>query len=108
MDLIVESKGIRRSAVLINIGRGALVDATALAGALDRSNIRGAALDVFKTEPLPSGHVFYRPKNLLLSPHCADQVPRWLELAVENFVENFAKFSRGEPLENVVDKKAGY
>lgn len=99
---------MKDSAVLINIGRGALVDEQALTEALERNEIRGAALDVFKTEPLPSGHAFYTLKNLLLSPHCADQVPRWRELAVENFLHNFERFDRGEPLENVVDKRAGY
>ena len=96
------------SAVLINVGRGSLVDEQALVEALEQNRIRGAALDVFETEPLPSGHPFYRLKNLLLAPHCADQIPLWRERAVEGFIRNFERFCRGETLENVVDKRAGY
>jgi phosphoglycerate dehydrogenase-like enzyme len=103
-----EIDAMKPSAVLINVGRGSLVDEEALAEALERHRIRGAALDVFETEPLPSGHRFYRLKNLLLAPHCADQVPLWRERAVEDFIRNFERFCRGEALENVVDKNAGY
>jgi phosphoglycerate dehydrogenase-like enzyme len=103
-----EIDSTKPDAVLINVGRGSLVDEEALTRALEGNRIRGAALDVFETEPLPSGHPFYRLKNLLLAPHCADQVPLWRERAVEGFVQNFERFCRGEALENVVDKSTGY
>ena len=62
----------------------------------------------FRTEPLPTGHPFYRLDNVLLSPHCADHKAGWLEEAMHFFLGNLARFRRGEPLENVVDKRRGY
>jgi phosphoglycerate dehydrogenase-like enzyme len=47
-------------------------------------------------------------KNVLLSPHCADHTEGWLNDAATFFIENFHRFAKGEPLQNVVDKKAGY
>jgi phosphoglycerate dehydrogenase-like enzyme len=99
---------MKTSTVLINVGRGSLVDEAAMIEALERGRIRGAAMDVYETEPLPRGHTFYRLKNLLLSPHCANHVPGFGELDMECFIHNLQRFLRGEPLENVVDKDAGY
>jgi len=94
--------------VLINVGRGAVVDEQALVVALESGKIRGAALDVFAVEPLPAGHPFYRMENVLLSPHTADHVEDFVHLAVECFLENLRRFQAGEPLLNLVDKRAGY
>jgi phosphoglycerate dehydrogenase-like enzyme len=99
---------MKPSAVLINVGRGPCVDESALLWALKEGRIRGAALDVFDQEPLPEGHPFYRLDNVLLSPHCADHVPGWLEDAMELFLENLERFRSGAALKNVVDKRAGY
>jgi phosphoglycerate dehydrogenase-like enzyme len=99
---------LKRDAVVINVGRGPVIDESALIRALEEGRIKGAALDVFEHEPLPAGHPFYRLDNVLLSPHCADHTPGWVDLAMNKFVENFHHFWKGEPLENVVDKKAGY
>jgi phosphoglycerate dehydrogenase-like enzyme len=99
---------MRAHGVLVNVGRGPVVDERALIAALESGAIRGAALDVFEVEPLPAGHPFYRSERVLLSPHCADRVPGWLERATEVFVENVERFRRGEPLVNVVDKTRGY
>jgi phosphoglycerate dehydrogenase-like enzyme len=99
---------MKPSGVLINVGRGPVVDETALVQALSARRIRGAALDVFETEPLPEGHAFYRLDNVLLSPHSADHVAGWRESAVDLFVEQVQRFRRGEPLRNVVDKTRGY
>jgi phosphoglycerate dehydrogenase-like enzyme len=99
---------MKSTAVIVNVGRGAVIDEPALIQALEANRIRGAGLDVFTTEPLPAGHPFYRLKNVLLSPHCADHTPGWLDRAIDFFLENFERFSKGEPLENVVDKHAGY
>lgn len=99
---------MKPSAVVINIGRGPVVDEAALVAALESGKIRGAALDVFDVEPLPAGHPFYKLRNVLLSPHSADHTPGWKDRAVQFFMENFARFYKGEPLENVVDKHAGY
>jgi phosphoglycerate dehydrogenase-like enzyme len=99
---------LTRDAVVINVGRGPVISESALIRALEEGRIKGAALDVFEHEPLPAGHPFYRLENVLLSPHCADHTPGWIDLAMNKFVENFHHFWKGEPLENVVDKKAGY
>jgi phosphoglycerate dehydrogenase-like enzyme len=99
---------MKSTAVLINIGRGASIEEAALLRALESGKIRGAALDVFTTEPLPSGHPFYKLPNVLLSPHTADRVEGFLQPAVDCFFENLKRFLKGEPLLNVVDKHAGY
>jgi phosphoglycerate dehydrogenase-like enzyme len=99
---------MKPTTVLINIGRGASIDEAALLRALESGKIRGAALDVFITEPLPSGHPFYKLSNVLLSPHTADRVEGFLEPAVDCFFENLERFVKGQPLLNVVDKHAGY
>jgi len=103
-----ELAAMKPSAVLINVGRGPVVVEEALIRALSEKRIGGAALDVFDTEPLPDGHPFWSLDNVLLSPHCADHIPGWAEHAMELFVDNFLRFTRDEPLLNVVDKKAGY
>jgi len=99
---------LKPSAVVINIGRGPVIDETALIAALESKKIRGAALDVFTVEPLPPGHPFYKLENVLLSPHSADHTPGWRDRAFQLFVDNLERFRKGEPLENVVDKHAGY
>ena len=99
---------MKPSAVIINVGRGRVLDEAALVRALDSGKIRGAALDVFETEPLPPGHPLYHLGNVLLSPHSADHTPGWLERGMECFLDNFARFRSGEPLQNLVDKQAGY
>jgi phosphoglycerate dehydrogenase-like enzyme len=103
-----EIAAMKPTGVLINVGRGPCLDEAALVGALEAGRIRGAALDVFEKEPLPEGHPLYRLDNVLLSPHCADHVPGWLEDAMQLFLENVARFRGGRPLLNVVDKRAGY
>jgi phosphoglycerate dehydrogenase-like enzyme len=103
-----ELQAMKPSAVIINVGRGPVIDETALITALRERRIRGAALDVFETEPLPAGHAFFGLNNVLLSPHCADHTSDWLEQAMHLFLDNFERFRKGEPLLNVVDKKFGY
>jgi phosphoglycerate dehydrogenase-like enzyme len=103
-----EIAAMKPNAVLINVGRGPVVEEAALVQALSARRIRGAALDVFEVEPLPAGHPFYSLDNLLLSPHCADHTAGWLEMAVQFFVDNCRRYLAGEPLWNVVDKRQGY
>jgi phosphoglycerate dehydrogenase-like enzyme len=99
---------MKPSAVLINIGRGPVVDEAALIEALQSGKIRGAALDVFTVEPLPPGHPFFQLPNVLMSPHTADRVEGFLEPAIQCFLDNLKRFCAGEPLLNLVDKHAGY
>ncbi len=101
---------MKKSALAINVGRGPVVDEAALVHALQQQQIAGAALDVYEEEPLPPDHPLWDMKSVLLSPHCTDRTddPDWLDLAMNVFVENFGHYLKGEPLINVVDKKAGY
>ena len=99
---------MKSNAVIINVGRGAVIDESALIAALESGKIRGAALDVFTVEPLPPGHPFYRLKNVLMSPHTADHVQDFVHLAVECFLDNMRLFQAKQPLQNIVDKRAGY
>jgi phosphoglycerate dehydrogenase-like enzyme len=105
-----EFAAMKPSALVINIGRGPVVDETALIEALQQKRIGGAALDVFEHEPLPSDSPLWEMENVLISPHCTDRTahPDWLDLAMQVFLENFDRYMKGEPLINVVDKEAGY
>ncbi len=103
-----ELSRMKLTAVIINVGRGPVIVETALVDALRNKRIRGAALDVFDHEPLPAGHPFYSLDNVLLSPHTADHTVGWVELAVDLFIENMRLYQSGQPLRNIVDKKAGY
>jgi phosphoglycerate dehydrogenase-like enzyme len=103
-----EFAAMKPTAVVINVGRGPVINEEAMIGALSSGRIRGAALDVFDHEPLPAGHPFYTLENVLLSPHCADHTPDWLDNAMKFFIEQYGRFCRGEALFNVVDKKLGY
>ncbi len=99
---------MKPTAVLINVGRGPVIDEAAMINALSSGRIKGAALDVFDHEPLPLGHPFYRLENVLLSPHCADHTPDWLDNAMQFFIEQYERFRKGQPLLNIVDKRLGY
>jgi phosphoglycerate dehydrogenase-like enzyme len=103
-----EFAALKKTVVVINVGRGPVIHEGAMLTALSEHKIKGAALDVFDEEPLPSGHPFYKLENVLLSPHCADQTPDWLDNARRFFMAQFERFRGGEPLLNVVDKKLGY
>lgn len=99
---------MRPEAVLINVSRGQIVDEAALAEALQAKRIRGAALDVFETEPLPAESPLWALENVLLSPHTADHTSDSHQRAMTFFIENLRRYQRGESLENVVDKEQGY
>jgi phosphoglycerate dehydrogenase-like enzyme len=103
-----EIAAMKRDAVLVNVGRGPVVDEAALVRALSEGRIKGAALDVFDREPLPAGHPFFGLENVLLSPHSADHTPDWLDRAMQQFLDQFERFRKGEPLANVVNKLLGY
>ena len=76
---------MKPNAVVINIGRGPVIDQAALVRALTEKRIRGAGLDVFETEPIPAGDPIYRLENVLISPHCADHTKDWLNQAMRFF-----------------------
>ena len=99
---------LKSTAVLINVGRGPIIDQAALVDALQHKKIRGAALDVFEVEPLPEGDPLWQLDNVYVSPHNADRTYTKRDSATEFFIENFKRFRGGQPLLNIVDKHAGY
>ncbi len=99
---------MKREAVLVNISRGGLVDEDALADALRSGRLAGAALDVFRHEPLGPESRLWDVPNLLITPHTSGFRRDHWDAAVDLFAENLRRFERGEALLNVVDKEAGY
>jgi phosphoglycerate dehydrogenase-like enzyme len=103
-----EFERMKPSAIIMNVGRGPVIDEAAMIEALRSKRIRGGALDVFETEPLPPESPIWSLDNVLLTSHCADHVDGWVESAVVFFVEQFQRWRKGEPLRNLVNKEAGY
>jgi phosphoglycerate dehydrogenase-like enzyme len=99
---------MKSTAVLINVGRGPVVDQAALVHALSEKKIRGAALDVFEHEPIPPGDPLWKLGNVFISPHCADHTKDWLNDAMNFFLKQYERFRNDEPLENIVQKHLGY
>ncbi len=99
---------MKPTAIVMNVGRGPVIDEAAIIEALRAKQIRGAALDVFEVEPLPAESPLWDMDNVLISYHTADHTKDWLNDAVNLFLEQFALWRNGQPLKNVVDKRAGY
>ena len=99
---------MKRSAILINIGRGAIVDLQDLTDALSEKEIAGAALDVCDPEPLPQEHPLWQMPNVIITPHVAAASPRIAERHLETLLENVRCFVNGEPPTTQVDKRAWY
>jgi D-2-hydroxyacid dehydrogenase (NADP+) len=99
---------LKPSAILVNVARGQLVDETALIDALRSGRLAGAGLDAFHQEPLPADHPLWALPNVLMTPHTAAFALEYWRPVVDLFLENVARFKRGEPLLNVVDKELGY
>jgi len=95
-------------AIVINVSRGSLLDEAALLDLLERGRIRGAALDVFGTEPLPAEHPFWRHPRVLVSPHVSAVTTGFWERETALIVDNIKRYLEGAPLTNVVDLEAGY
>ena len=92
---------MKSGALLINGGRGEIVDETALVEALQSGHLAGAGLDVFSQEPLPPDHPILSCDQVVLTPHIADQTPEGVELLNEGAVTNVITFLEGHP-NNVV------
>ena len=95
-------------ALVINVSRGSLLDEPALLALLDSGRLRGAALDVFATEPLPAGHAFWHHPRVLMSPHVSAVTSRFWERETALIVDNIKRYLAGAPLTNLVDLEAGY
>lgn len=98
--------GLCNGAVLINAGRGAVVDESALPDALTHGWLRGAALDVFEVEPLPAASPLWDDARVMISPHISGLTTN--EGAVVGFLECLAAIERGETPSRVVDRERGY
>lgn len=103
---------LKNSAVLINLGRGSLIDTDALTELLESGGILGAALDVTSPEPLPPEHPLWKCRNAVITPHITGGSLGHLDETEKRLFdicsENLLRYSRGEPLMNKVDLAAGY
>jgi phosphoglycerate dehydrogenase-like enzyme len=95
--------------IVVNVARGAQLDEDALAARLASGRLRGAVLDVFRTEPLPASSPLWQMRQVLVSPHISPVSPgRFWPRQLDLFLDNWRRYSTGEPLKNLVDKRAGY
>jgi len=99
---------VKRGALLVNIARGKLVDDEAVIAALRDGTLGGAALDVFSEEPLDPASPYWDLPNVIVTPHTSGAMQDYWTPLVALFADNLRRFENGEPLRNVVDKKAGY
>ncbi len=98
----------RPGLVVVDVSRGGIIDEGALLEALRNNHLKGAALDVFATEPLPKGHQLWKMENVIISPHCSSVYDGWEEASINMFCDNLANWRQGKPLFNVVDPLRGY
>ena len=97
-------------AILVNVGRGTVLDQDALIDALRSGHLAGAALDVMVPEPLPADHPLWDAPNLLITPHISGNMSleHTCDVDVDLFCEDMARFAAGLPLLRAVDRKRGY
>lgn len=95
-----------KGAVIINPGRGPLIDDDALIAALDSGHLGHATLDVFRTEPLPPEHPFWAHPKITVTPHIASETRP--DTAAEVIAENVRRGEAGAPLLHLVDRDLGY
>jgi len=103
-----ELQFLKPTTVIINIGRGNIIDENALIIALEEQRIAGAALDVFSQEPLPAESRLWNMPNVILTPHIAGSMPDYSVRTTEIFCDNLKRFLAGKRLLHVVNKKRGY
>lgn len=101
-------KAMKKTAVLINVGRGNAVDQDALISALAAERLGGAALDVFEEEPLPATSPLWNLDNVIISPHVAGNSVHYHEKAAQVFIDNLERYLSKQPLLNRIDRKRGY
>src|SRR5206468_9781954 len=103
-----ELRAMKSSAYVVNIGRGGTIQEPALVRALREGWIAGAGLDVFAEEPLPKTSPLWELENVIITAHYAGLTPQYDDRAMAIFLDNLRRYQAGEPLRNVVDKRAGY
>ena len=103
-----ELRLMKRDAFLVNVARGKLVKEDELAHELAAGTIAGAALDVFEHEPLDPGSPLWDLPNVIITPHTSGFRGDYWDAVSDLFTENVRRFLRGDPLMNIVDKRAGY
>ncbi len=103
-----ELRAMKPTSYLINIGRGGTLQQPALIQALREGWIAGAGLDVFEQEPLPATSPLWEMDNVIITAHYAGLTPAYDQRALAIFLDNLRRYRAGEPLQNVVDKAAGY
>ena len=103
-----EIAAMRPGAYIVNIGRGEVIDETALVEALKAGKIGGAGLDVFEKEPLPKESPIWDLENVILTPHMSGANRGYMDKACALFADNLRRFTTGQPLLNVVDRRLGY
>jgi D-2-hydroxyacid dehydrogenase (NADP+) len=93
---------MKPDALLVNVGRGALVDEQALCAALAAGRLGGAGLDVFEVEPLPESSPLWELENVIITPHSSGTSAGNHHRATQIFLENLGCYARGEPMRNEV------
>ena len=107
----IDAKRLARmkpSAWLLNFGRGQIINDVDLLAATKDKRIAGALLDVFRQEPLPAEHPFWKAEGIVVLPHIGGPHPQRDRFVARLFVDNLKRFLDGEPLKEVVDRTAGY
>ena len=99
---------MKPGSVIVNVSRGKLIDEAALLRALHAGRLRGAALDVFEHEPLDPASPLWTRHDVLITPHVAGFHAGYWPEATRLFADNLRRFAAAQPLENMVDKRAGY
>jgi phosphoglycerate dehydrogenase-like enzyme len=99
---------MKPNAWLLNFGRGHLIKDDDLVAAVRAKKIAGAMLDVFREEPLRSDHPFWTTPGIIVLPHIGGLYPQRDRAVARLFADNLARFLDGNPLREIVDRKAGY
>src|SRR5205814_5590270 len=110
-DNLIEARRLAKmkpTAWLLNFGRGHLIKDDDLIAAVKAKKIAGAVLDVFRQEPLPAEHPFWKTEGIIVLPHIGGPHPQRDKFVARLLVENLRRFLDGKPLNEVVDRKTGY
>ena len=105
---LIDARRMKRGSFLVSLGRGGVVNETALLAALHEGHLGGAALDVFEDEPLPADSAWWSAPNTIVTPHIAGYGRHYLERVVAVALDNVDRLLRGEPLLHRVDRALGY